>query len=611
MVLDDTGETADVSIASDNTVAQEDDDVDSSKLNKRSTDFKTIDALREDGIIHEKLTNKSQGQGFGNMSANDDTKKKFRLILCVAAAVILVLIGAVYGTIKSVKNRDFVIPGDGEEMEKKIPVSREPEADRVRTVSPSEPHKVYREQTAAPSISSSSPPSTPPTHKPINSYSPTQLPSKSPSLVPSTSPSTGSNAPSLVTPTSDPTRAPIRPPTRTPTSDPTSAPISDPISDPTSDPTKDPTRAQTKNPTRDPTSAPISDPISDPTSDPTSAPISDPISDPTSDPTKDPTRAQTRNPTSEPTRAPVRPPTRTPTSEPTRAPIRPPTRTPTSDPTSAPVIPDSDSILTFCVIADAPYTQRESDELPGQIATQMEGCEFLVHLGDIFVGNTACDIKGYEAIHNIMLQSHAPAFLVPGDNEWNDCFRSNIDIGWNHWTDHFIGFENNWNHNLSVMRQPGYEENFYFIKKRTLVFGLNIVGGRVHDKTEWTTRLRSEYAWVRDIMLLNLVDMNMTDGVILMAHAHPSEDHKEFFNAFSVFLRDELKNEFPVLYLHGDGHNFMYTPNYHDQSNFLRIQHEGGTNEPVLKIKAGPGRGSNGRSSVYDAFQFDRQLELL
>jgi hypothetical protein len=516
----DTGETADASIASENAVAQGDDDddnsknavaqgdddEDSSKRNKRSIDFKTIDALREDGRIYEKFTNRSQGQELGNMVANDSTKKTFGLILCMAA-VILVLIGVVYGTIEVVKNRDSTIPGDGEDDP--FDFSDINEIDSLTASVYREP-EVYRERTATPSISTfdfdfdfehissipSSKSSTPPTHKPTKSYYPTQLPSKSPSLVPSTTPPTGSNATSelLSTPTLTPTR------------------------------------------------------LVEPVARPPIIPFSD---------------------------------------------------------------DDSDSILTFCVIADAPYTQKELDELPGQIATQMEGCEFLVHLGDIFIGDTLCDIKDYEAIHDIMLESHAPAFLVPGDNEWNDCVRSNIDIGWNHWTDHFIGFEDNWNHTFSIMRQPDYEENFYFIEKRTLVFGLNIVGGRVHDKTEWKTRLQSEYAWVRDVMLLNLVDMNTTDGVILMAHAHPSEDHKEFFNAFRVFLRDELKNEFPVLYLHGDGHDFMYTPNFHDQSNFLRIQHEGGTIEPVLKIKAGPGRGSDRRSSIYDAFEYDRQLEFI
>jgi hypothetical protein len=269
-----------------------------------------------------------------------------------------------------------------------------------------------------------------------------------------------------------------------------------------------------------------------------------------------------------------------------------------------------DFITTFCVIADVPYTQVELDELPNQIATQMEGCEFLVHLGDIFIGDTECNIEDYIVIHDVMLQSHVPAFVVPGDNEWNDCQRPNIEIGWDHWTDHFLEFENNWNHTFSVMRQPDYEENFYFIHKRTLFFGLNIVAGRVHDETEWKTRLKSEFLWVKDIMELNLVDMETADGVILMAHAHPSEDHQEFFNAFRMYIKNDLENQFPVLYLHGDGHNFLNTHNFHNQPNFLRIQHEGGTNEPVLKIMAGPQR-IGPRTNAYNAFQYDRQLELM
>jgi len=280
-----------------------------------------------------------------------------------------------------------------------------------------------------------------------------------------------------------------------------------------------------------------------------------------------------------------------------------------------PVLPfvnteDSDSITTFCVIADVPYTQIELDQLPGQIASQMDGCEFLIHLGDIFVGDTECNIEDYASIQNIMLESHVPTFVVPGDNEWNDCQRKNIDTGWNHWTDHFLEFENNWNHTFSIMRQPDYEENFYFIHKRTLFFGLNIVAGRVHNETEWKTRLQSEYLWVKDVMELNLQETETADGVILMAHAHPSEDHRQFFNAFRIFIKNELENKFPILYLHGDGHNFMYTPNFNNQSNFLRMQHEGGTNEPVLKIMAGPQRIGR-RSTAYDAFQYDRQLHFL
>jgi hypothetical protein len=269
---------------------------------------------------------------------------------------------------------------------------------------------------------------------------------------------------------------------------------------------------------------------------------------------------------------------------------------------------NADFITTFCVIADVPYTQVELNELPNQIATQMEGCEFLVHLGDMFKGGTECNINDYIIVQDAMLHSHVPVFVVPGDNEWNDC--QSPDIGWDHWIGSFLEFENNWNHTFEVIRQPDYEENFYFIHKRTLVFGLNIVGGRVHDDIEWQTRLKSEFLWVKSVMKLNLINLETADGVILMAHAHPSKDHQEFFNAFRMFIENGLKNKFPVLYLHGDGHNFLNTPNFYNQSNFLRIQHEGGTNEPVLKIMAGPKR-TGRRTNAYNAFVYDRQLELM
>ena len=339
----------------------------------------------------------------------------------------------------------------------------------------------------------------------------------------------------------------------------------------------------------------------DPSNDPTNKPTSENTSKPSKSPSESPTLAHS---TVEPTEL------REPTIEPTYIPTR--TWKPIARPPIRPfrqVIPDN--VLQFCVVADAPYTKDEAKALPKQIQSQMEGCEFLVHLGDIFIGDTPCDVEDYEVMQDIMLESHAPAFLVPGDNEWNDCMRGHINKGWQNWEDHFIGFENNWDHDFSIQRQPGYNENFYFVTKRTLIFGLNIVGGRIHNATEWKTRLRDEYFWVREVMKENLLQTNTTDGVILMAHAHPSEHHTDFFNPFRVFLRDELRNEFPVMYLHGDGHNFMYTPHYQNQPNFLRIQHEGGTIEPVLKILARPGRGPEMRSSVYDAFQYDRQLELM
>jgi hypothetical protein len=277
--------------------------------------------------------------------------------------------------------------------------------------------------------------------------------------------------------------------------------------------------------------------------------------------------------------------------------------------TNSPVTPidqTSSTLLTFCVIADVPYFNNEKARLPGQIKNQVENCEFLVHLGDIMKGDVACDDEHYELVRGMLLNSTIPTFIIPGDNEWNDCGNSQeIDAAWDRWTNNFMQLENNWNHTFSVVRQQDHPENFYFIQKKTILIGLNIVGGRVHDTREWTLRLTDEIDWVRSIVRMN-VPMNAA-GVIIMAHARPTADHALFFDPLRDFIRDELENEIPVLYLHGDGHSFLHTPNFYMQPNYLRIQHEGGVRDPVLKILADPQKLG---PEVYDAFQYDQQLQF-
>lgn len=279
---------------------------------------------------------------------------------------------------------------------------------------------------------------------------------------------------------------------------------------------------------------------------------------------------------------------------------------PISAPPILPLLTASETLLTFCVIADVPYDQEEAEGLPGQIATQMEGCEFLVHLGDLFIGDTNCEEKDYHTIRDIMMASKVPTFVVIGDNEWNDCVRSRIDAGWELWNNEFLRFENNWNHTYNVVRQVGFEENFYFIAKRTLVIGLNLVGGRVHNQTEWMSRQQAEYEWTHNV--INLFVPELAAGVILLAHAKPSADQRFFFNPLKDDMENTWKNAFPILYLHGDGHSFVYAPYFRNQPNLLRMQHEGGVRDPILKINADPAQLG---PDVHSAFQYDRQLQLV
>ena len=84
------------------------------------------------------------------------------------------------------------------------------------------------------------------------------------------------------------------------------------------------------------------------------------------------------------------------------------------------------------------------------------------------------------------------------DNEYNDC--PNLDESWGYWTGLFGGFEKNWRLPFKLNRDSERQENFYFIYKRVLYIGLNIVGGARHDYSEWEGRLSHQFGWTKDLI---------------------------------------------------------------------------------------------------------------
>ena len=308
-------------------------------------------------------------------------------------------------------------------------------------------------------------------------------------------------------------------------------------------------------------------------------------------PSTKPSPKPTFYPSSKPTTAyPTHYPTKFPTFHPTPSvPTPSPTYMPASKGPTTPINSASSTLLTFCAIADVPYNASDAAELPKQISAQMDGCEFLVHLGDIMNGETACRESRYTDLKDILMQSLVPVFIVVGDNEWNDCGSdSEIIKGRAYWDQHLLNLQNNWisASQFKITACPDYQESFYFVWKRTLIFGLFITGGRVQNLTEWNSRLSIQAEWVKEVIRQE-VPTNAA-GVIMMAHAKPTDHHKAFFSPIKNFIEYELLNEIPFLYFHGDGHKWVYKPKFMGQPNFLGIQHEGGVRNPILKILADP-----------------------
>lgn len=128
-----------------------------------------------------------------------------------------------------------------------------------------------------------------------------------------------------------------------------------------------------------------------------------------------PTTSPTYSPSfSPPTGNPMASPTSDPTSKPTQRPTRKPSNRPTPNPTE-------DTTLTFYVMADAPYSDYEREEvMPDVIGTLPSDAEFLFHLGDLeFKKKDNCEEWAYRAASRALKKSRVPVFVLPGDNDLN------------------------------------------------------------------------------------------------------------------------------------------------------------------------------------------------
>jgi hypothetical protein len=254
----------------------------------------------------------------------------------------------------------------------------------------------------------------------------------------------------------------------------------------------------------------------------TASPSAKPSDQPSGLPSASPTTAPTSMPSEYPSMVPTSSPTKTPTSSPTATPTDPPTSTPTFAPSLPPTpepafapVPNAvaNQITTFYAIGDVPYSSSQAKELQRQMRSLASDAEFLIHVGDLRKSSGTCLQSEYEEVASILQLSHVPVFIILGDNDFNDC--PNPDEGLQFWKDSFLNFESrHWTHNFNIQHQDGRPENFAFEHKGTLFIGLNLVGGRVHSKSEWNTRLTEQVDWTKDL----ISGVNDVDRVVIFGH---------------------------------------------------------------------------------------------
>jgi hypothetical protein len=296
-----------------------------------------------------------------------------------------------------------------------------------------------------------------------------------------------------------------------------------------------------------------------------------------------------------------------------------PTATTTNTTTAAPVLVGPAGVsnnpattATWYGIGDIPYSPDQAEILSEQMRTLPSDAEFLIHVGDLRLSGTnlPCRLSEYQDAANRLALSHAPVFVVLGDNDWTDC--PDRDQGLRMWKQTFVGFESkHWNHTFVIERQTNRTENFAFVHKGTLFMGLNLIGGLRHNKNEWEERLTEQADWTIELIqrYKSTTVRAGTNGpvgrIVIFGHANPHYLHNSYFNPLENFIAQQLNNEIPIMYLNGDKHEWSYDTQFMGQPSFLRVMVSGKGVEPPIKVVIDS---STAHVDPVAAFVVDRRL---
>lgn len=239
---------------------------------------------------------------------------------------------------------------------------------------------------------------------------------------------------------------------------------------------------------------------------------------------------------------------------------------------------DKSGDLVFAAIGDGPYASNEWQILEDQIAqvNDTKRIQFLIHVGDIWHGSPSLPGKHYTRVADLLKTSKKPVFIIPGDNEWNDLNKP--DVGWGHWEREFMRFEQYFKDVPDTTHQNARPENFAFLTQGVLFIGINLVGGRVHDQDEWNRRFHQNAGWIKEQFAEHKGSVR---AAVVLSHAQPAGKHDPFFQDFTKLVRKFQK---PVLYLHGDGHNFDVKYPW-KEPNLWRVQIDSIGKNPPLQVR--------------------------
>jgi hypothetical protein len=225
-------------------------------------------------------------------------------------------------------------------------------------------------------------------------------------------------------------------------------------------------------------------------------------------------------------------------------------------------VPPPQAAFSFALMGDTPYSQAQANLLDGLIdGMNAEPLMFVVHVGDITSGRGPCDDGWLEARKRQFARIRHAFVLLPGDNEWTDCYRGGFDP---------LERLAKWRQLFCVdaalpafRRQPGgYCEHVRWEAGGVVFAGLNVPGsnnnlGRTPEMdAEHAQRMRAVFAWLDEVEM----QARRSDGLVLMMQANPFRKPRSGRDGYAA-LRERLQRlaqALPgkVVLVHGDTHRF-------------------------------------------------------
>jgi hypothetical protein len=216
----------------------------------------------------------------------------------------------------------------------------------------------------------------------------------------------------------------------------------------------------------------------------------------------------------------------------------------------------------FYLMGDTPYADWEDQMLQYQISNlhknKQSNILFTVHIGDIQkVQRTNCDETHYAHIANVLKGSPVPTFMIPGDNDWFDCIDRQTSFSL--FRQYLTHLDQDWHHTFPVVRDEVHPELLALEHDGILFLSIHLINSRINDEPEieFQRRMTNNQRWVRR-QLDHYFATTYIRGVVILGHSLRSPRTRPFFEflACEFLKKNRGRLDVPVVYLHGDGHNW-------------------------------------------------------